>query len=189
MKCDDIYEVKKYLNRFDEILCQMKDKMLSTYITNNITINFIETMIPHHQAAIYMCENLLKYTEYDPLINIARNIIVTQTKGIEQMKEISMSTYGYLNSKCDVKHYEKSYFCITKNMICKMKESLRSNNINLNFVSEMIPHHEGAILMCENLLKYCIDPRLKIVAENIIEEQTNGVKDLKQIRKDLQTIC
>lgn len=183
MKCNS--NVKQYLNKFNKILNQMNKKMLSACITNNITINFIESMIPHHQAAIYMCENLLEYTHYEPLEEIAQNIIITQTKGIEDMKEICMTTHGYLNSKCEVKKYEKAFFCITKDMVCKMENSLRSDNINLNFVSEMIPHHEGAISMCENLLKYCIDPRLRKVGENIIVQQSRGVNELKKIKSFL----
>ena len=70
-------------------------------------------------------------------------------------------------------------------MICRMKNSPRGININLNFVNEMIPHHEGAIAMCENLLQYCIDPRLKCVAETIITEQSQGVKELEEIKKQL----
>lgn len=45
----------------------------------------------------------------------------------------------------------------------------------------MIPHHEGAICMCENLLKYCIDPRLEKVAKDIIKEQSQGIKELKDM--------
>ena len=163
--------------------------MLNTAITNNITINFISTMIPHHQAAIYMCENLLDYTNYQPLQEIAKNIISMQTKGIEQMREIAMTTYGYSNNRKDVRFYEKNYFCITRQMICKMKNSLRSENINLNFISEMIPHHEGAVQMCENLLKFSIDPRLANVAKNIIYEQSEGIRQLKEIEKMLDCNC
>lgn len=47
----------------------------------------------------------------------------------------------------------------------------------------MIPHHEGAISMCENLLQYRIDPRLKNVVVCMIEEQTKGVEELKKIQK------
>ncbi len=181
--CD---EVKKYLCSFNQILSQMSYKMLNANITNSITINFIESMIPHHQAAIYMCENLLNYTNYQPLQEIAKDIITMQTKGIDQMREIGMTTYGYVNERRDIKFYEKRFFCITKRMICRMRNSLRSNDINLNFISEMIPHHEGAIEMCENLLNYYIDPRLGDVARNIIEEQSNGVRELKEIRKMLE---
>ena len=59
---------QNYLNRFDEILFDMSNKMLNPDLGNSVTINFIRCMIPHHEAAIYMCENLLKYTHFLPLI-------------------------------------------------------------------------------------------------------------------------
>ncbi len=180
--CTKRSDLRKYLCEFYKILNDMSYKMLNNTITNSITINFIQTMIPHHRAAIYMCENLLKYTDYEPLENIAKNIIQMQSRGIEQMREIAVTTYGFVNSKKDIKCYEKKYFYITKEMICRMKNSCICNDINLSFIYEMIPHHEGAIAMCENLLKYYIDPRLKEVAESIIYEQSQGVKEMQEIR-------
>lgn len=180
MKKYNSQNVNNYLMRFNEILCEMENKMLSQKVTNSITVNFITCMIPHHQATIYMCENLLKYTNYSSLIQIANNIIQMQTKGIEQMKCILETTLGYINSNQDIKCYMNEYFRITKNMISKMKNSPRTNNINYNFTREMIPHHEGAIEMCNNLLKYQIDPRLKVVAQSIIQEQSEGIKELEK---------
>ena len=178
-------DVKMYLAKFDQILSQMSNKMLSARPFNNITKYFIECMIPHHQAAIYMCENLLKYTKYNPLIEIANNIIRMQTKGIKQMREIYRTTSGYINTQSDINRYTDKYLSITKNMIEKMKNSKRCANINLDFTYEMIPHHEGAIAMCNNLLQYNIDPRLESVAKTIIQEQTQGVKELTIISRDL----
>lgn len=185
MNKNDFQDISNYLARFDEILCEMARKMLSQPTTNSNTVNFINCMIPHHQAAIYMCENLLKYTNYPPLIKIANNIIKTQEEGIEQMKQILETTQGYINSKQDVCSYMNNYLKITKNMITRMKNSPRCQNINLNFINEMIPHHEGAISMCNNLLKYCIDHRLKLLAQNIIAEQSRGVEQLKEIKRNL----
>ena len=147
----------------------MSEKMLHAELTNySITIDFIRCMIPHHQAAIYMSENLLMYTRYQPLIEIAKGIIAMQTKGIEEMKEILRTTSVYMSMERDINTYLTKYFEITNNMIEKMKNSPRCVNINLDFVNEMIPHHEGAIQMCNNLLQYYIDPRLRNVANTII---------------------
>lgn len=173
--------VGQYLSRFDQILWEMTTKMLTSPTTNNITINFIRTMIPHHQAAIYMCENLLKYTTYCPLQDIARRIIRLQTQGIEQMKNIARTTTGYENTWIDVNNYTNQFKQIVNEMVQRMKNSSRTININYNFVNEMIPHHEGAIAMCNNLLKYRIDPRLREVANSIIRFQSQGVKELKEI--------
>lgn len=185
MQCQNIINVKDYLSEFDKILCEMSNKMLSRKIVGNITVDFIECMIPHHRAAIYMSENLLKYPIYRPLGNIAKDIIEMQTKGIEEMQEILRTTNGYNSTNCEVQKYMIKYLSIVKNMVSKMKNSPRCNSINLNFVGEMIPHHEGAIEMCNNLLKYRIDPRLRKVAQSIIVEQSQGVKELAEVRRNL----
>ena len=176
---------KEYLDKFDEILNNMSNQMLSQNITNSITINFIRCMIPHHQAAIYMCENLLKYTNFKPLQDIAHNIIKMQTAGIEQMREIASTTCGFYNTRREVNWYYRRYLQITRNMIEKMKNAPRCENINLNFINEMIPHHEGAVEMCNNLLQYRIDPRLAKVAKNIIDEQSKGIQELEALRNTL----
>lgn len=178
-------ECKKYLLRFDQILCVMANKMLSVRMTNDITTNFIKCMIPHHEAAIYMSENLLKFTDCEPLKEIANNIIKMQKQGICQMQQIARTTQGYANSRNDINCYITKYCSITKEMINKMKNSPRCSNINLNFINEMIPHHEGAIAMCKNLLQYCIDPRLKCVAESIINQQSEGVRQLKELQEKI----
>lgn len=185
MESQQVLRARNYLKRFDKILEDMSTKMLSQKPNNNITLYFIQCMIPHHQAAIYMCNSLLEYTTYPPLQKIASNIIEMQTRGIEQMEEITRTTIGYFNTNREIECYEEKYLSITKNMICRMKNSPRCVNINLDFVGEMIPHHQGAIEMCNNLLQYCIDPRLKQVAETIIREQSEGVKQLIEIRKNL----
>ena len=188
MNYNNMLIAKEYLSRFDQILDEMASNMTSQQFINNITIDFIRCMIPHHQAAIYMCENLLKYINYKPLEKIAKDIIVMQTKGIDQMKEIERTAIRFNNYPINVEHYKSEYYNIVNNMISKMKNSSRCLNINLNFANEMIPHHKGAVLMCENLLKYRIDPRLTVVAKNIIKEQSNGIVELEKVRNNLCNI-
>jgi len=44
-----------------------------------------------------------------------------------------------------------------------------------DFVSHMIPHHQGAIEMAEVELKYGKDPELKRLAKNIINAQHDEI--------------
>lgn len=186
MGCQRNLKTRKYLMPFDQIVDQMANEMLSIKFTNNITINFIECMIPHHQAAICMSEKLLEYTNYQSLQEMARNIIKMQEAGMEQMREIARTTTPrFLNSPQNVKCYIEKYIEITQDMISRMKNSPRYRNISLNFINEMIPHQEGAIAMSENLLQYYIDPRLKNVVDSIIQQQRKEVKELEEIRRTL----
>lgn len=172
-----------YLKDFDCILQRMSEKMLSCSKSANITNLFINQMIPHHEAAIQMCENLLRYTTNVTLQNQALHIIKTQKLGIESMKEIENSSECLLSKPCDLEKYMETYKKIVKDMICKMGSSLRVNNININFISQMIPHHQGAILMSRNILRFSIDCRLEKIVKNIIEEQTKGIQILRRIGK------
>ncbi len=185
MEYQGAFEAREYLRRFDEILCRMSNKMLLFNTTSNITINFIECMIPHHEAAVDMCENLLTYTNYKPLYEISNNMMKVQTNGINELKEIVRTTKTCSSIPNHLKTYENDYLCIAKDMVNKMKNSLRIQNINLDFTSQMIPHHEGAIKMCKNLIKYPVDPRLILIANSIIKEQTEGIEKLKKIQDDL----
>ncbi len=171
-----------YLSRFDEILDQMQNAMLFPNFTQVITENFIVTMIPHHEAAILMCQNLLRYTTYLPLIRIANQIIRSQQESIEQMRRIYASISCCQNTAQEVDRYTNTYYQIVFRMLNGMENSAQSENINFNFVTEMIPHHEGAIGMCQNALSYPIDARLRAVCQKIIKEQSENVTTLRAIR-------
>ena len=71
-----------YLNTYYMILKTMIKRMTTVQLTNSISDNFIEQMIPHHQAAIEMSQNILKYTTNLEVQGIATNIISSQTKSI-----------------------------------------------------------------------------------------------------------
>lgn len=187
MNDTNLQYANQYLKSFNQILWEMTTTMLTESSTNNITINFIKTMIPHHEAAIYMCQNLLKYRTYPSLQEIARRIIKLQTEGIKQMQNI-LKTTDYQNGWISTNRYINKFKQITKQMVQRMRHSPRTINISYNFVNEMIPHHEGAIEMCINLLNYDIDPRLKKVASSIIEFQSQGIKDLERINQELSNI-
>ena len=160
----------------------MLSKMSSSKITGNITKDFILDMIPHHEAAVLMSKNLLKYNIDSKLALIAKNIIRVQENGIKEMRLIYQTTNIPNNTYLEVLDYIRNYNDILNEMARGMENSLNIPNINLDFISEMIPHHEGAIKMCKNLLNFKIDERLKNLAISIINFQSQGVKELKEIR-------
>lgn len=45
----------------------------------------------------------------------------------------------------------------------------------------MIPHHQGAIYMSENALRYCICPQLQPILENIIVSQRQEVREMNRL--------
>lgn len=176
---------KKYLNTFYDILDEMIQGMTNVELTDSISHNFILQMIPHHMAAIEMSHNILKYTTFIPLEDIASNIISEQTKSIENMKNVLHRCSELENTKQDVFVYQQRFNKITQTMFSKMRKSCATNNINSDFMREMIPHHMGAIEMSNNVLSYKICPELKPIIESIIVSQREGVKNMQCLLKHL----
>lgn len=172
---------QNYLHTFDCILDEMIRKMTEAELTSSISHNFIVQMIPHHCAAIEMSRNLLQYTTDIPLQDIAENIIREQTMSIENMQEILCGCKKCMNSAQAICRYQEQMDQIMQTMFHKMRQICADNDINNNFIREMIPHHEGAIHMAKTTLRHDICPELVSVLRQIIISQKNGVAEMEQL--------
>lgn len=180
-KCDLSNVTENYLTEFRKILYTMINDMTNVEITDSISHDFILQMIPHHRAAIQMSQNILRYTTNICLQNIASNIISEQTKSIEDMQNIQSKCKMKSNSRQDVFLYNKNFDRITEIMFSQMSDAHTTNNINTNFIREMIPHHEGAIRMSNNALNFDICDELKPILHSIIISQTSGVRQMHRL--------
>ena len=127
-----------YLCRFYKILDQMIEGITNAELTDSLSHNFIVQMIPHHRAAIEMSENLLQYTTFVPLQRIAQNIVNEQTKSIENMQSVLPHCAQLSNSEKDLCLYDRRFRQITQTMFSQMRNACSNNNINANFMREMI---------------------------------------------------
>ena len=172
---------KCYLARFYEILDEMIQGMTGAALTDSISQNFIVQMIPHHQAAIEMSRNLLQYTTFVPLQNIACRIIQEQTKSIEDMEAVLEQCSAQENTEQELCLYRRRLHQITQTMFSAMENARATNNINANFMREMIPHHRGAIQMSENALRFPICPELVPILQAIIVSQRAGIREMSRL--------
>lgn len=168
-----------YLCRFYEILDTMIKDMSDAPLIDSVSHNFIAQMIPHHKAAIEMSENLLRYTTLIPLQEIAQTIVTEQTEGIHDMEAALCRCSGCVNSQQELCLYQKRFDHIANTMFTRMNNACRGNDINGNFIREMIPHHEGAIQMSKNALCFPICPELVPILEAIITSQEKEVRQMK----------
>ena len=163
---------KEYIDNFYKILDEMTENMRAVSPNASISDTFIRQMIPHHEAAIKMSENILNFTTDTAIEELAKNIITDQTKEISKMQYMLEDCSAITNSEVDINLYMREYNVIFDNMIKKMNNSSSTNNLNANFLTEMIPHHESTKKKKKNVLKYEICQDLKKLAENIVVSQS-----------------
>lgn len=77
-----------YLTCFDRILQDMIQGMTRPHSGSSISGLFICQMIPHHERAIKMSENALRFPICQQLIPILDAIIISQKEGVRQMKQL-----------------------------------------------------------------------------------------------------
>lgn len=174
-------QAKLYLTQFYTILDEMECGMTTAELSESISHNFIVQMIPHHRAAIEMSENLLKYPTCAPLYRIASGIITAQEQSIEAMQAILPKCSERCNSEQELALYQRR----TERILCTMFDAMggapETNCIDTNFMREMIPHHEGAVRMSENALKYDICPELRPILCTIIKLQRRGIREMQAL--------
>lgn len=176
----------KYLDTFNCILGRMIEGMTCAEMTNSISHNFIVQMIPHHRAAIEMSENILQYTTNLTIEEIAENIICEQTKSIADMKSILSCCRNMTDSRESVCRYQSQIEPVFNTMFRSMQTAKSTNDINCNFLREMLPHHEGAVAFSEITLRQNICPQLVPILESIITSQKRGICQMERL---VETMC
>jgi len=67
-----------------------------------------------------------------------------------------------------------------KDMMKKMKEMSNTGNIDRDYVSMMIPHHEAAVKMAKDQIANGKNEALKQMAQKMIEEQNQEIDLFKK---------
>jgi uncharacterized protein (DUF305 family) len=107
-------------------------------------INFAEMMIPHHEQAILMSELALANSEDEEVRDLAQAILSTQSPEIEQMKN-----WPGVNSSLHAGHMMDGM--LSDSEIEALQQAM-GNSFDLLFLEGMIKHHEGAIVMAEDVV-------------------------------------
>lgn len=55
---------------------------------------FVDAMIPHHEGAVVMANDVLQKSNRPEVLQLARNIITSQQAEIEQMQQWRKAWYG-----------------------------------------------------------------------------------------------
>ena len=132
--------------------------------------SFLSGMIPHHQEAVDTSALILARTNNPQLAQFTQQVITTQSQEITQMKQ----WYTTIQNK----PYQASgsympMMASTKDLQAATPEA------DALYMQGMIAHHEGAIMMAQQILPITQNPDIKKMAQTIIDTQSKAVDLLK----------
>lgn len=145
-------------------------------VTNSIDRHFIEQMIPHHDGAIAMAELALKRAINPEIKTLAQAIIKAQTEEIGQMESWYQEWFkqsvpqgsavmGGMMSRSGMHMGSSQDIDVLRN----------ASDFDKEFIRQMIPHHQMAIMMARMLESGTNRAEMKLLAENIIDSQSEEI--------------
>ena len=157
---------------------------------SNIDAHFIEQMIPHHDDAITMAKLALEKGTRPEIKTLAQNIISSQTVENKQMRDWYKEWFGrelpegseVMNTHGMMRGSSMHMGAMGDSSDLEMLSN--SGDFDKEFLREMIPHHQSAVMMASMLKRGTNRPEMEKLADDIIAAQTS---EIDQMRNWLKT--
>ena len=140
-------------------------------------LQFLDTMIAHHDGAIQMAKPVATKAENAELKAFADKIVADQTREITEMKKWREQWFAGKPSALNMEM--AGMHDSMKGMDSAKLNAASGNAYGIEFVNQMIPHHEGAIAMAREALTKAEHAEIKQLANQIIKAQEAEIKQMQ----------
>jgi uncharacterized protein (DUF305 family) len=141
-------------------------------------LQWIDTMIAHHEGAIAMAAPAYKNAKTLEITQFAEQMQRDQQKEIATMKQWRIQRFP--NAKPAINMEIPGMSESMKGMDMAKLEAVKGVDFDLEFIRQMVPHHEGAIVMSRDAIAKSETDDLKKLAREIIKAQE---AEIAQMRK------
>ena len=144
-------------------------------------LQFLDSMIHHHNGAIMMAKMVLGKTERHELKGFAQKIIDDQTKEIGQMNQLREQWYSGKPSAVNMEMpgMVGGMKIMTGDHMKDMNE-MEPSHFDDHFLNMMISHHEGAVSMSKEAQQKAEHSEIKQLADRIIKAQGPEIEQMKK---------
>lgn len=141
----------------------------------NIDQHFIVQMIPHHEGAIEMAKIALAKSKRPEILSLANGIIEAQESEIDAMRSWYESWFGSAPPEggMGMMHMGGMEGDV------EALQRVPAAEFDREFMLQMIPHHEMAIMMAQMLLAATERDEMKQLADNIITSQAREIQMMR----------
>ncbi len=137
---------------------------------------FLQAMIPHHEEAVATAKEVVARGGSTPEIKtLAENIITAQEKEISDMKTWYKNWYG-ADYAADGKYQP----------MMRPLANLSGAALDKVFLTDMIKHHMGAIMMAQSVSAHIEHPEMTTLVGNVKTTQSAEITEMQNLLKILQ---
>lgn len=151
----------------------------SGYSQASIDRHFIEEMIPHHEGAIEMAKVALEKSKRPEVLSLARGIVEAQTKEINDMRTWYKAWFGTEVPEGGGMMHGMGGGIYMEGAVGDLDRLMAAADFDQEFLSQMIVHHEMAVMMGRMLLSGTTRAEMKTLADNIITSQTREIEMMR----------
>lgn len=145
-------------------------------------LQFIDTMIAHHQGAVDMALLVNTRTSRPEMKAFAQKIADEQRKEIAEMQ--AMRAKWFAESKPAVNMAFPGMSEGMHGMDMSKLQTLKGNEFDIEFIRQMLPHHEGAVAMAKALKSEDNYADLKTLADKMLRDQSAEIEQMNNWLKD-----
>ncbi|MDQ3014962.1 MAG: DUF305 domain-containing protein [bacterium] len=147
--------------------------------------HFIEEMIPHRQGAMAMAELALERSKRPEIQTLAKAILEAQKKEIDQMTAWHTAWFENPAGQSKTGHVQDEHLHDDHmdTMAGDMELLMTAKDFDLEFIRQMIPHHEMAVMMAQMLKVGTTRPPMKTLADQIITSQSGEIYSMRTWQK------
>ena len=178
-----------YMKEQDDLMADMMTGMRDIPESGIPAVDFLEGMIPHHQAAIDMAKSYLRNGgENSELKQLAEDIEKVQQEEISQMKDMISRLKDSEGKNADqAKAYRDEYNKMFEDgSHAHHMPATTPATVDEAFAEGMLMHHQMAVDMSRSILEYTDQEEVKELAQNIITQQEKEIAQMEKILKELQ---
>jgi len=158
-----------------------------TMMGQNIDQHFIVQMIPHHEGAIVMAKVALERSKRPEILSLANGIIEAQEKENKDMRSWYQSWFGSVlpqggmgmtrpsDEQGSIEASSPNMHMDSMSGDTSALATVSASEFDREFIEQMIPHHEMAIMMAQMLQASTERSEMKVLADNIITSQAREI--------------
>lgn len=155
------------------------DHAATTGASSSADAGFVRAMVPHHQSAIDMARLAQEQAEHAELGELADAIVETQQAEIEELEAIADELGVEAGHGGDGGHLG-----MDDDAMGDPAALDGARPFDRAFIDMMIPHHQAAVEMAQELLETTEHPRLRALAEDIAGAQQREIDQMRAWRAD-----